>query len=562
MSYKTLLSVLMDSDRHVFVLVKIISLKTAIVVCFMLCIFVAHGQTNSEWFWVADDHERSRGLPPGLPRTVETNGDVDGIPDHFTTQAYQNEAARLMLSEANQVAQTLHLEDELPLTRSNIMGVNVAPFGFFYRDGLMGSVVATNYTYRFLSSGKLDRIEINNGSQVLQDCENALVPESQMNSHAAYQLATQWLSSLSVDVNGLNRDCQLTIASPPVFNCVGNGKEPIRRMFAPVYDIGWKSTNVLEPDATVQLYLPDKMLIQMSIDDSKHDLRPPLIFTNLAALFPGHAKITTNYPTTPIVVSPWAPPFTEANFITDSNQPEPSFHDIPLSRWIRTQTLLNTNNLSLSQLVTWKKVSGPDEWGVATFEVPIPFDALNYHSDKPFPNGSVDLGRLDTNGNFIEVTFSDIKKASDGNTLVEWNINWNSPGWYDLRARLMYEHGFDGDDFNLIGPPLHYYSSNACRFYEDSTLFTDDGSDLYASLREPTAKYRIKITNPRGRLINDILGSTTNGEINLAWDLTGLDGQKYTNNSFIGYFYVTYPDDTRTNPPVKAHFNKIGTSGH
>ncbi len=56
--------------------------------------------------------------------------------------------------------------------------------------------------------------------------------------------------------------------------------------------------------------------------------------------------------------------------------------------------------------------------------------------------------------------------------------------------------------------------------------------------------------------------STTNGEIESSlWDLTGLDGQKYTSNSFIGSFYVTYPDDTGTNPPVKAHFAKIGTSG-
>ncbi len=37
----------------------------------------------------------------------------------------------------------------------------------------------------------------------------------------------------------------------------------------------------------VQLYLPDKLLIQLSIDDPKYDLRPPLVFTNPTALFPG-----------------------------------------------------------------------------------------------------------------------------------------------------------------------------------------------------------------------------------------------------------------------------------
>jgi hypothetical protein len=119
----------------------------------------------------------------------------------------------------------------------------------------------------------------------------------------------------------------------------------------------------------------------------------------------------------------------------------------------------------------------------------------------------------------------------------------------------------DGDQFNLIGPTLSYYSSNTCRFYEDSTLFTDEGAELYAKLREPAAKFRVEVRSLKGRLINNITSSTTNGEINLAWDLTGLDNKKYTNNSFIGAFYVTYPGDTRTNPPVKAQFNKIGTSG-
>ena len=132
---------------------------------------------------------------------------------------------------------------------------------------------------------------------------------------------------------------------------------------------------------------------------------------------------------------------------------------------------------------------------------------------------------------------------------------------HELRARLMFAHGWDGDQFNLIGPVLTYNSSNTCRFNEDSTLFTDDGADLYAKLKETTAKFRVEVRNLQGHLINDISGSTTNGEINLAWDLTGLDGKKYTNNSFIGSFFVTYPHDTHTNAPVKARFNKIGTSG-
>lgn len=537
------------------------ALKKAVALCAMLCMLATFvlGQTNSNtgWYWVADAHERSQGLPPGLRRTVETNGDVDHIDFHYTTHAYQKEAARLMLAEASHAAQVLHLENDQPMTPANTRAYPAA-FELFYQEGHMGNVETTNYAYRFLDAGRLSRIEIADSYEVWRELQNELLPENQVDNRAACQLATQWLSSLSVDVPALNRDCQLSVASSPVFNYVGSGKEPIRRMFAPIYDIEWKSSN--GPAAYVQLYLPDKLLIQLSLDDLKYDLRPPLVFTNLTALFPGSNAVTTNYPITPVVVMPlWDRPNVEVTFVTDSNQPEPAFHDVPLTRWIKTQTHLNTNNLSLSRLMTLKPVSGPDEWGVVAMELPIPYDALNH--DHPLPGGQIDLGRFDTDGNFIQVTLEDCARAPNGNTLISWNINWETPGIHQLRARMMYFHGMDGDQFNLIGPPLPYYSSNTCRFYEDSTLFTSDGADLYAKLREPAAKFRIEIRSSTGRLINDISSSTTNGEINLAWDLTGLDGQKYTSNSFIGSFYVTYPDDTGSNAPVKAHFAKIGTSG-
>jgi|GEM_PF-1160366 hypothetical protein len=527
----------------------------------LLCTFVAlvHGQTNSRsgWFWVADAQERGRGLPPGVSRTVDTNGNVEYIDHHYTTPAYQDEAFRLMILEANQAAQALQLKEDLPITRSRIDGARISPFGFFYREGLMGYVATTNYSYRVLAAGKLDHIEIDHSYEVWRALQDSLLPEDQVDNQAAYQLATQWLASLSVDVKALNRDCQLTVASSPILNYVGSGKEPTRRMFAPTYDVMWKSSNGW-PAAGVQLYLPDKLLIQLSIDDPRYNLRPPIVFTNLAALFPGQAVIKTNYPVTPSVIVAVPPVATEVTFVTDSNQPEPVFHDLSLSRWIQTQTRLNTNHLALSQLMTLKPVSGPDEWGVVTFELPVRFNAL--HSDKLFHSGGIDLGTFSTNGDFIDFTLSDFKQAPDGNSRLSWNINWDSPGWHKVRARMMYEQGVD-DSFTLIGPPLSYYSSNACRFYEGSTLLNSEGANLYAKLREPAAKFRVKVTSLQGRLVNDISGSTTNGEINLAWDLTGLDGKKYTNNSFIGSFYVTYPGDTRTNAPAKARFCKIGTSG-
>ena len=519
---------------------------------------VTNVNDTTNWHWTFDAQERGRGLPLGIPRMVDTNGSVESIDLHFSTQAYHDEAGRLMVQEANHAAQALNLVSDQSNADGRIKWVNVTPFGFFYLQGLMGYVSTTNYTYRFLEGGKLTTIELDHSYEVWRALQDKLLPEDHVSNAAAYQLATQWLASLSVDVAGLNRDCQLTVAPSPVFNYVGSGKEPIQRMFAPTYNITWMKSN--DPTAFVQLYLPDKMLIQLSIHDQKYNLRPPLTFTNLSAIFPGQARIVTNYPITPVEVSFPAMP-QEITFVTDSKQPEPKFHDLALNNWIEAKTELNAEHLSLSKLMTLKRVSGPDEWGVVAFDLPVRFEALHYHSEQPFPSGVMDLGSLDKKGNFVEFTLHDCEKAPDGNTRISWNINWNSPGKHEVRARMMFACGMDGDQFNLIGPSLSYYSSNTCRFYESSTLFTGEGADLYAKLREPSAKFRVEVRSLKGRLVNVISSNTTNGEINLAWDLTRLDGKKYTNNSFIGSFFVVFPDDTHTNAPVKARFNKIGTAG-
>jgi hypothetical protein len=544
-----------------------LSWKTGLGVLVLLCMVAtgANGQTNAGggWFWVPDAQERGRGLPPGVPREVDTNGYVENVDPYFTTQTYQREADRLLVQEANHAAQALHLEDDQPITETRVKWVQVSPFGLFYTEGLIGNVATTNYTYGFLYGGKLNSIMIENSEEAWRNLQDELLPADQVNNQAAYQLATQWLASLSVDVAALNRDCQLTAASSPVLNYVGSGEKPIRRMFAPTYDVMWRKPDGAPggPGAFVRLYLPDKLLIQLDIDDPKYCLRPPLIFTNLTALFPGKAKITTNYPTTPIVVSAsrFGPMAQEVTFVTDSNQPEPRFHDLPLSQWIQTQSQLNSNHLSLSKLMTLKPVSGPDEWGRVAFDLPIRFEALQHHSEHVFPNGMIDLGSFDNHGNFIGCTLHDCQKAPDGNTRLFYNINWSSPGRQELRAMMTYYMGVDGDDFELTGPALSYYASNTCCFYDSSTLFADDGADLYAKLREPSAKFRVEVRSVKGKLVNNISSSTTNGEINLAWNLTGLDGNKFTNNSFIGSFYVTYPDDQHTNSPVKARFCKIGT---
>src|SRR5437879_8197762 len=60
-------------------------------------------------------------LPAGVPRTVNTNGELINIDFMFTTPAYQEAAFELVVREANQVASDLDLLESRPITESDIV---------------------------------------------------------------------------------------------------------------------------------------------------------------------------------------------------------------------------------------------------------------------------------------------------------------------------------------------------------------------------------------------------------------------------------------------------------
>src|SRR5882672_8698979 len=64
----------------------------------------------------------------------------------FTTQAYQAEASRLLIEEANRVARELGLSEQLPITRSNLTGIYIPPPRMARVVGI-GNLSTSNYTY-------------------------------------------------------------------------------------------------------------------------------------------------------------------------------------------------------------------------------------------------------------------------------------------------------------------------------------------------------------------------------------------------------------------------------
>ena len=238
--------------------------------------------------WV---HVEAEEIPAGVPNPIGRDGKWQSEGMMFTTKAYQREAFRLMLKEANQVASELRLPEKLPIKENDVTEAYIAPFGIAKVEKMIGSIDTTNYSY-CVSQGNKFCYLIKKGleAKLPKYQEKYLWPKKRMDTNGAYQMATQWLSAISMDVGAMNRDLHLIIKPDDSYIRAPHGK------FVPVYDINWctkwkPTPGIIEEDhskwetvVSVQLFAPTKTLLQLHVENSKYILRQPLVFTNLASL--------------------------------------------------------------------------------------------------------------------------------------------------------------------------------------------------------------------------------------------------------------------------------------
>jgi hypothetical protein len=220
-----------------------------------------------------------------VPRLFRADGKLTHEAFNFTTKAYEREALRLVLQEANNVAKELQLPEKLPVTESNLSRAFIVGYGMsLMHPKMIGNVHTKDYGY-FVSVGhKLSYVE---GAHQDEDClrwmEEYRWPKNRMDTKGAYQLATQWLAAARMDVAALNRECRVRIEPDPFAN-----RSPGREKFVPIYYVYWQSaqnrTEGYGSVASVKLFYPTKTLISLRVEDPKYILRPALVFTNLAAV--------------------------------------------------------------------------------------------------------------------------------------------------------------------------------------------------------------------------------------------------------------------------------------
>ncbi len=247
-------------------------------------------------------------LPRGVPRTVWPDGRVT-VDTMYTSKAYQRAALTLVLEEANRVAKELNLPERLPIGADDLKEAFICPFGYAYLNKVIGNVTSSRYWY---SVGRADRFSDLAITPYDQTCmylrDHSVIPVADIDTNAAYHLATQWLAAVGVDVRGLNRDCQVKARISEFWNGFRPGEKLRKSKCVPIYDVSWLSpTNRAQGfgnTAYVQLFAPTKMLLQLRISEPVYIRRKPLLITDLASLFPGNASIVTNRPVQIKVVAP------------------------------------------------------------------------------------------------------------------------------------------------------------------------------------------------------------------------------------------------------------------
>jgi len=196
-----------------------------------------------------------------------------------SSQAYESAALQLMMTEANYFVKQLKLPTPYPIQIDDVQIKRVYPLrGAMIPDtnsarlhdisiprekrlksfqyGVSGAFETTNFTFIF-TTGRLSFIIIKE-SCVIESYKHPLQDKpSLINDAQAYQLATQWLAAIDIDVGALDKKYKYTISHQHF------GKAEL-----PIYYVSWGPTGY-PPQIRVEILGTTKELREIIINDSQ-----------------------------------------------------------------------------------------------------------------------------------------------------------------------------------------------------------------------------------------------------------------------------------------------------
>jgi hypothetical protein len=200
----------------------------------------------------------------------------------------------------------------------------------------------------------------------------------------------------------------------------------------------------------------------------------------------------------------------------------------------RLKKALGLNPLDPKNPLTLKQVGLDTNWGIVSFELPVNYNALT------------NIGSLHLNLNGFEAILEDFSPSTNGNTLLNWNTAYESPGLYYAQPEIILNGvGDDNAVISGVGIIAPYYSSNVVRFFESDSMYDDSSAYLDAQLPVQNASYSISLFDPSttpSTLISTITNSTSNGMIQEDWGVTNSDGSAFAGSEVDAEFDVTLQD--------------------
>jgi hypothetical protein len=206
--------------------------------------------------------------------------------------AYRAVAIQHMLDEVNYWSQQLQLPTAHPIQPAEIKWSHVNP----PRIGFGGVITTTNFDFSFPNRGEgklcyITRLIIRDGHDVLDLYPELARTSSLIDSNGAYQMATQWLTSVSVDVPALEQRYKSNVRQWFFWGKPENlprdqwsmpAITSTNKSMLPIFDVRWGDGET--PPVKVIILGSTKELLQLRMEDSSFSRRPPLVITNALEL--------------------------------------------------------------------------------------------------------------------------------------------------------------------------------------------------------------------------------------------------------------------------------------
>lgn len=197
------------------------------------------------------------------------------------TERYKREILRLMVAEANRIAAELQLDEQLPITKKDLILVSLIPAAKSY--GSVGVMDTRNYAYTMdmKDFGIVCSVIGHKGyADYLAAQTNYVLTISRFDSNHIFHVAMELMKKAGIDAEWLNRDCRVRIDFPKQKGLVSN-------KFSPIYMVSWSPKNKPfmpgDGGGYVEFIEPTRKVRALNAD-LKFNLRKPLETVNLVQL--------------------------------------------------------------------------------------------------------------------------------------------------------------------------------------------------------------------------------------------------------------------------------------